>query len=102
MIGTRSRFSESNGASEICYDAEGRPLHGEVITGEGVILRFNNGLLDGDIQMGKKLISLPAVEMAGHLEWWRAGRLHRDSGLPAVISDNFTVKEWWINGLKIS
>jgi hypothetical protein len=98
---TRSRFIESNGGGVRCLDRDGRPRQGEVITGEGVILRFIDGFLDGDQATGRGLVSLPAVEAPGHLEWWRRGRLHRDGGLPAVIADNFSVYEWWDQGSKV-
>jgi hypothetical protein len=96
-----SRFAESNGADEKVLDGGGGPIRGEVTTSEGVILRFIDGLLDGDRITGGETISLPAVEAPGHLEWWRGGRLHRDGGLPAVAGDNFRVLEWWENGNRL-
>jgi hypothetical protein len=97
---TRSRFIESNGSGVRCLDRDGNPLQGEVITGEGVILRFIDGLLDGDRTAGRGAVTLPAVEAPGHLEWWREGRLHRDGGLPAVMADDFETHEWWDQGRK--
>jgi hypothetical protein len=98
-----SRFAESNGGVKRCLDGLGNPVQGEIIAGDGTgtILRFVNGLLDGDAITGGGIISLPAVEAPGHLEWWRQGKLHRDNGLPAVISDNLSVYEWWVDGKQI-
>jgi hypothetical protein len=98
---SRSRFIESNGGTVRCLDKDGNPLQGEVITGEGVILRFIDGFLDGDRMTGRGFVSLPAVESGGHLEWWRGGRIHRGGGLPAVIAENFSIYEWWDQGKKI-
>jgi hypothetical protein len=97
-----SRFIESNGREERCLGGDGRPLEGTVVSGDGYILRFFNGFLDGVIKTSKGgFASLPAVESHGHLEWWRSGRLHRDNGLPAVITENFTRCEWWVNGKRV-
>jgi hypothetical protein len=101
-----SRFAESNGCEEQCLDGNGGALQGTVVACDGAgglsILRFFNGFLDGDRGgAGGAVIALPAVESPGHLEWWRAGRLHRDNGLPAVIAENFTLREWWENGKRV-
>jgi hypothetical protein len=95
-----SKFLESNGSEQQCFDANGNTLEGTIVTDGGLILRFYNGLLDGDVKAGNGMTaSLPAVEGQNHLEWWRGGRIHRDSGLPAVVSDNLTRLEWWVNGV---
>jgi hypothetical protein len=92
---------ESNGASDLCRDKEGRPLEGTVITEDGIIRRFRNGLLDGDSYTPEgKRITQPAVEGPGHLEYWREGKLHRDQGLPAVSSRGFHCREWWVEGVR--
>jgi hypothetical protein len=96
-----SKFVESNGSNEMVLDSGGKPKQGEVVTEEGVILRFVDGLLDGNVIVGYSGYSLPAVEAPGHLEWWRRGVLHREGGLPAVISGNFQELEWWENGKKL-
>jgi hypothetical protein len=93
-----SKFLESNGSNEIVLDSGGKPIQGEVVTGDGVILRFVDGLLDGNMAAG---YSLPAVEAPGHLEWWQGGNIHRAGGLPAVISNDFEELEWWENGKKL-
>jgi hypothetical protein len=101
-IRSRSRFLDSNGTDDRVLDGEGKAVGGEAVSAEGVILRFIDGLLDGDRITGRgRHLSLPAVEAPGHLEWWRKGRLHRDGGLPAVVSVNFTVLEWWEDGRKL-
>jgi hypothetical protein len=102
--GSRSKFIESNGLTEKILDSGGAPLRGEAVTAEGgeaVILRFAEGLLNGDTETGAGVAALPAVEAPGHIEFWRGGRLHRDNGLPAVQSDGYTVCEWWENGKRV-
>lgn len=90
---------ESNATDDICRDESGRLLEGTVITEDGIIRRFHNGLLDGDSYTPEgKLIVQPAVEGPGHLEYWRNGRLNRDHGLPAVSSRGFHHNEWWVAG----
>ena len=70
--------------------------------GKQVFVRFRNGYLDGDVfNENGELEVKPAVETTGHLEYWREGKLHRDDGLPAVISDGFAYKEWWENNKRI-
>jgi hypothetical protein len=93
---------ESNGTLDVCRDKDGRLLEGTVITEDGVIRRFHNGLLDGDSSTRDgKVITQPAVEGPGHLEYWREGRLHRDHGLPAVSSRGFHHREWWVAGILV-
>lgn len=104
MNNTLSRFIEYNGTGKAQLDTDGKLLDGTVISEDKkTILRFRSGLLDGDIYntKGKLLLSKPAVETEGHQEYWREGKLHRDNGLPAVISDGFRHKEWWENGTRI-
>lgn len=94
-----SIHSESNRKQEICLDKAGNPLEGSVITEDGYIHRFKDGLLDGTrTTAGGITIVQPAVEGPGHLEYWKAGALHRDDGLPAVISEGLKRREWWVNG----
>jgi hypothetical protein len=90
---------ESNGTHDIATDADGKPLEGTIVLEDGIIRRFRGGLLDGDsyTQEGK-LLTQPAIEGPGHLEYWREGCLHRDDGLPALSSKGFTRKEWWTAG----
>jgi hypothetical protein len=96
---SQSYHLESNGANDVCRDRAGQPLEGSVITGDGIIRRFHEGLLDGDSYTPEgKRITQPAVEGPGHLEYWREGCLHRDGGLPAVAAKGFSDKEWWVEG----
>jgi antitoxin component YwqK of YwqJK toxin-antitoxin module len=100
-----------NGTNRFLYDEDGNLLNGPRLDGEAydkdrtkIILRFRNGLLDGDEydENGKYLGTRPAVEaQEGHLEYWRKGFLHRDGGLAAVVSKGFTYKEYWENGKRI-
>ena len=57
-----------------------------------VLLRLKNGVLDGG--------QLPAVECedTGHVEYWKDGLLHRENGLPAVITNFGTQEEFWREG----
>jgi hypothetical protein len=86
---------ESNGKQEICRNESEKPLEGPVITADNFIHRFRAGLLDGTLTTE---VIQPAVEGPGHLEYWNEGKLHRDDGLPAVISDGLRKREWWVNG----
>jgi hypothetical protein len=93
-----SKHLETNGKREKCHDKAGKLLEEAVITADGYIHRFRAGLLDGSTEKDGITITQPAVEGPGHLEYWRAGNLHRDEGLPAVISDGLKKREWWVNG----
>ena len=99
-----SKYLLLNNSDQKQQDKSGRILEGIRISETGnTIFRFRNGLLDGDIfnDKGELVVSKPAVESPGHQEYWREGKLHRDNGLPAVISESFKVKEWWVNGQRI-
>jgi hypothetical protein len=90
---------ESNGKKDKCRDKSGKPLEGSVITADNFVHRFRDGLLDGTITTDEGLtIVQPAVEGPGHLEYWKEGKIHRDDGLPAVISEGLKRREWWVNG----
>lgn len=96
-----SIFINSNNNGKLNYDKENVLTEGTRIFSDGItILRFHNGLLDGDVydNSGKLTNTKPAVEGPGHIEYWRCGMLHRDNNLPAVSSKGFTVKEYWNNG----
>lgn len=87
-------------------DENGNPAEGTRLfitpSGEEFYLRFRNGFLDGDsYTKDGKLVVQPAVEGAGHIEYWREGKLHRDGGLEAVYAEGFSVKEYWINNERI-
>ncbi len=90
---TAARFTHLAGHQ--VTDERGLPLINDTIDKEtGAVLRFRNGYLDGG--------SLPAVECPdAHMEFYKNGRLHRDSG-PAVLSNYGKVKEFWKNGVRQS
>lgn len=103
-----SIYIQHNNSNIVTLDDEGHPMNEtrvdakELEQGRKVILRFRNGLLDGDVYVNNQYVTTkPAVEAPGHIEYWRAGKLHRDNGLPAVLSFGFTMKEFWENGIRI-
>lgn len=102
---TLSRYINLNKSEEKLKNSSGRELEGIRVSesDKNTILRFRNGYLDGDIlnDNGSIIVSKPAVDAPGHQEYWREGMLHRDNGLPAVISEGFSHKEWWENGERI-
>ena len=66
---------------------------GELMEGDifknGIIMRFHNGLLDGQGE--------PAIETNhGHIEYWEKGQRTR------VVTDYFNTEEIWENGKMIS
>lgn len=102
---TKSLFYKDSETLIRSYDEKGKLAEGTRMTtkdNKEIILRFRNGLLDGDsFTKEGKLIVQPAVETEGHIEYWREGKLHRDNGLEAIYAENFTVKEFWENGKKV-
>lgn len=106
MKKSASIFIEHNGKIRKQLDENGNPLNGirvyakDYDKGKKTLIRFRNGFLDGDLfdSKGNFVMQKPAVESEGHQEYWRKGKLHRDNGEPAVISEGFFVKEWWLNG----
>lgn len=102
---TKSLFYVDSETLIRSVDENGNPAEGTRTTiknDKEIILRFRHGLLDGDsFTKEGKLIVQPAVETSGHIEYWRAGKLHRDNGLEAISSENFTVKEYWENGIRV-
>lgn len=97
---SKSFFIQHNGTGTVWTDWNGSKLTGTSVVktedvglekGGWLVLRFDDdGLLDGG--------GRPAVEGAGHLEYWKHGVLHRDYNLPAVVADNYHTKEQWKNG----
>lgn len=109
MKNSVSLFIEYNNTNKISHNENGKPLEGMFVhadsydEGKRVILRFRNGMLDGDVfdKDGNLIMQKPAVEAEGHQEYWRANKLHRDNDEPAVYSEGFKIKEYWINGERI-
>lgn len=105
MEKTLSLYQKINGTDFRQTDENGNILNGTRIGEDGkTILRFRDGLLDGDVfnSNGKLIVTKPAVECGGHQEYWRHNKLHRDGGLPAVLSNGLKDKEWWIDGVRQS
>lgn len=102
---TKSIFYKNKDERITSTDENGNPANGTRIfieKGRKIIVRFNNGYLDGDSYTKEgKLIVQPAVEFEGHLEYWRQGQLHRDNGLAAVSSNGFSENEYWEKGERI-
>ncbi len=67
----------------------GTLMQGEHIN-DGFIYRFENGYVHS-------INGLPAIEGPGHVEYWEHGVPHREAE-PAIISDNFSHREYWENG----
>lgn len=109
MEKTKSLFIDYNNTDNISHGEDGKPLNGMFVhaesydDGKKVILRFRNGMLDGDVfdKNGNLMMQKPAVEAEGHQEYWRANKLHRDNDEPAVYSEGFKIKEYWVNGERI-
>lgn len=103
---TNSLFWKDEDTAIRSFAEDGSPCEGTRICkgrdGNDVILRFRNGLLDGDsfLRDGRR-ITQPAVETEGHVEYWREGMLHRDDGLAAVASNGFSEKEFWEHNKRI-
>lgn len=104
-----SRYIFYNLKNIVCQDENGNVINGakldaeEYSKGNSVLLRFRDGFLDGDVfdDNGNFKEQLPAVEGKNHQEYWRHNKLHRDGGLPAVISGEPPVFEWWENGVQV-
>lgn len=106
-IESSSLYMEMNGKKILHIDEYGNLINGTRIDTiaynndkKTIILRFRNGLLDGDEydKNGNYIETKPAVETSGHIEYWRKGFLHRDDGLAAIITKGFTEEEFWENG----
>lgn len=105
---TLSKYIFYNLKDIISQDENGNVINGpkldaeEYAKGNSILLRFRNGLLDGDVfdSKGNLIEQVPAVEGKNHQEYWRKNKLHRDGGLPAVISGEPPVFEWWVDGIR--
>ena len=103
-----SRYLYYNCKDIVNQDEDGNVINGVRLDSEDyeknkiTVLRFKDGYLDGDVYNddGNFQMQLPAVEGINHQEYWRHNRLHRDNGLPAVISGDPAKREWWIDGVR--
>ena len=102
---TKSHFINYNMTKRKFLDIKGKPLNGvQISRDKTTVYRFRDGFLDGDVyDMDGRFITVkPAVEAPGHIEYWRKNMIHRDNDDAAVISEGFTVKEYWTNGIQTS
>jgi len=95
---SKSFFANISNLDCVFKDKDGNIISGvKIIPGSelnqncDVIMRFDeNGMLHSD--------DMPAVETQGHVEYWQHGKLHRENNLPAVSANNFSDKEFWVDG----
>lgn len=106
---TLSKYIFYNLKDIVCQDDNGNVINGtkldseEYSKGNSILLHFRDGYLDGDVfdKKGNFKEQLPAVEGKNHQEYWRKNKLHRDGGLPAIISGEPPKFEWWVNGVQV-
>ena len=70
--------------------------HGEYII-DGVIVTIKNGYLNDGLDEEGGLIPAIQTETGSHIEHWRNGVLHCETG-PAIIDQIDNYEEWWLNG----
>jgi len=94
---SRSRFKKFFGIPVIGND--GNLLDGENTFPDGTLVRFQNGLIDGNIydSRGEVLYTYPAVEYADSpgKEYWTKGL---PQGYPAICQDAGLYEEYWSDG----
>lgn len=94
---SRSRFKQFFGIPVIGND--GNLLDGEKTFPDGTLVRFQNGLIDGNIydSRGEVLYTYPAVEYADSpgKEYWTKGL---PQGYPAICQDAGLYEEYWSDG----
>ena len=94
---SRSRFKKFFGIPVIGND--GNLLDGEKTFPDGTLVRFQNGLIDGNIydSRGEVLYTYPAVEYADSpgKEYWTKGL---PQGYPAICQDAGLYEEYWSDG----
>ena len=94
---SRSRFKQFFGIPVI--GTNGSLLDGEETFPDGTIVRFQNGLIDGNIydSRGEVLYTYPAVEYADSpgKEYWTKGL---PQGYPAICQDAGLYEEYWSDG----
>lgn len=106
---TLSRYVFYNLKDIVNQDDDGNVINGpkldaeEYAKGNSTLLHFRDGYLDGDVfdQNGNFIEQRPAVESKNHQEYWRHNKLHRDGGLPAIISGEPAQFEWWVDGVRV-
>ena len=74
--------------------------HGEYIV-DDVALRIKNGYLDDSLDEEGNLIPAVESETGSHIEHWRNGVLHCETG-PAIIDQIDNYEEWWLNGKQVT
>ena len=74
--------------------------HGEYIV-EDVAIRIKNGYLDDSLDEEGNLIPAVESETGSHIEHWRNGVLHCETG-PAIIDQIDNYEEWWLNGKQVT
>jgi hypothetical protein len=77
------------------YD-DGKLINGEKIYEDGTIVRYVNGLIDGNIydSRGRVIYTMPAVEHKKGIEYWSKGW---PQGSPAIILKRRSYEEYWKN-----
>lgn len=76
------------------------PAHGEYVIGD-VIVTIKNGYLNDGLDEEGRFIPAIRTETGRHLEHWRNGVLHCETG-PAVIDVDDNYEEWWLNGKQVT
>ena len=74
--------------------------HGEYII-DGVIVTIKNGYLNDGLDEEGGLIPAIQTETGSHIEHWRNGVLHCETG-PAIIDQIDKYEEWWLNGKQVT
>ena len=74
--------------------------HGEYIV-DSVTIRIKNGYLDDSVDEDGNAIPAVESETGSHIEHWRNGVLHCETGL-AIIDQVDGYEEWWLNGKQVT
>ena len=74
--------------------------HGEYIV-DGVAIRIKNGCLDDSVDEEGNVIPAVESETGSHIEHWRNGVLHCETG-PAIIDQIDGYEEWWLDGKQVT
>ena len=91
---TKSKCKDSFGVA--FYDEDGKLINGEKRYYDGTIVRYVNGLIDGNIydSKGKIIYTMPAVKHKKGIEYWEKGW---PQGSPAIIFNRSRYEEYWEN-----